>query len=201
MTQDSEREIERRTLERHVADANFRAQTDDERRIRDVQAEAGPVQPRPSSEMQHARALLFRWMSEGGEFTPTALLMETQQFLEGTEPRPVRIQTVATMSKPAPEIIMDANGNYWRRYDTHLSMVPTTDDNEITPEPYVVYRPAPDRDALKEALLDALRYVTLHVRKAPWGDGYWSHTVDANSLHRIVNLALDALTPTQETQK
>lgn len=42
----------------------------------------------------------------------------------------------------APEIIMDANGFYWRRYPTHLSMVPTTDDNEAVSDPYVVYLPA-----------------------------------------------------------
>lgn len=44
------------------------------------------------------------------------------------------------MSEPAPEIIMDARGIYWRRYPTYLSMVPVSDDNEPVPHPYIVYR-------------------------------------------------------------
>jgi hypothetical protein len=77
---------------------------------------------------------------------------------------------------PAPEIIMDANGIYWRRYEedcpscyggrpkwagtmpappcgkchgvgrrVHLSMVPTSSDNDPVPEPYVVYKPEVSR--------------------------------------------------------
>lgn len=43
-------------------------------------------------------------------------------------------------ASPAPEIIMDARGIYWRRYtDLHLSMVPVSDDNLPVPYPYVVY--------------------------------------------------------------
>lgn len=45
-------------------------------------------------------------------------------------------------TEPAPEIIMDAEGNYWRRYSDHLSMVPTSDHNREVPEPFVVYLPA-----------------------------------------------------------
>lgn len=32
--------------------------------------------------------------------------------------------------EPAPEIAMDANGNYWRSYGGHYSMVPTSTGNE-----------------------------------------------------------------------
>ena len=42
--------------------------------------------------------------------------------------------------QPAPEVIMDANGNYWRRYeDGTLSMCPVSTDNLPLAEPVVVY--------------------------------------------------------------
>lgn len=41
---------------------------------------------------------------------------------------------------PAPEVVMDANGAYWRRYPDALSMCPVSDDNEPLAEPAVVYR-------------------------------------------------------------
>lgn len=44
------------------------------------------------------------------------------------------------LPEPAPEIIMAANGVYWRRYPTHLSMVPVSDDNDPTMTPFAVYR-------------------------------------------------------------
>lgn len=44
-------------------------------------------------------------------------------------------------AEAAPEIIMDARGFYWRRYPEHLSMCPTTDDNEPV-EVATVYLPA-----------------------------------------------------------
>lgn len=46
---------------------------------------------------------------------------------------------------------------------------------------------------LDTTLKDALRGVTLHVRKAPWGDDYWSHTIDANSLYKIVGIAMSVV--------
>lgn len=43
--------------------------------------------------------------------------------------------------EPAPEIIMDANGAYWRRYpDDTLSMVPVSTDNDPLAAPVAVYR-------------------------------------------------------------
>lgn len=42
--------------------------------------------------------------------------------------------------EPAPEVIMDANGAYWRRYPDALSMCPVSTDNESLAEPVVVYR-------------------------------------------------------------
>lgn len=44
------------------------------------------------------------------------------------------------MPEPAPEIIMAANGIYWRRYEDSLSMVPTSTDNDPVLTPYAVYR-------------------------------------------------------------
>lgn len=62
----------------------------------------------------------------------------------------------------APEVIMDANGNYWRRYaDGSLSMCPTSTDNLPLAEPVVVYRSDlgvwPDRSAQHAVLLDEIR--------------------------------------------
>jgi hypothetical protein len=48
------------------------------------------------------------------------------------------------------------------------------------------------RDRTEEAIVAALRGVTLHVRKSPGGDDYWSHTPDANSLHKLARIATDA---------
>lgn len=44
------------------------------------------------------------------------------------------------LPEPAPEIVMAANGIYWRRYPDHLSMVPTGDDNDPVLTPLAVYR-------------------------------------------------------------
>ena len=44
--------------------------------------------------------------------------------------------------KHAPEIVMDANGNFWRRhYDGSLSIPPTSADNNPTVYPLVCYQP------------------------------------------------------------
>lgn len=44
------------------------------------------------------------------------------------------------LPEPAPEIVMAANGVYWRRYPGHLSMVPVSDDNDPVLTPTAVYR-------------------------------------------------------------
>jgi hypothetical protein len=46
-----------------------------------------------------------------------------------------------TLPDPAPEIIMAANGVYWRRYSPDaLSMVPVSDDNDPVIGPLAVYK-------------------------------------------------------------
>lgn len=51
---------------------------------------------------------------------------------------------VKTTAEPAPEIVMDARGIYWRRkyYGSapFLSMVPVSDDNDPIAYPLIVYR-------------------------------------------------------------
>ena len=44
------------------------------------------------------------------------------------------------LPEPAPEIIMAANGVYWRRYPDALSMVPVSDDNDPVLTPTAVYQ-------------------------------------------------------------
>lgn len=51
--------------------------------------------------------------------------------------------------------------------------------------------PDSEDTALRDALMDAFRGVTLHVRKAPGGDDYWTHVADANSNHKLTMIALD----------
>ena len=76
----------------------------------------------------------------------------------------------------APKLIMDANGHYWRVYPEHLSMVPTTTDNEPVPKPWVEYWPdtAVGVDGTGE-LLDAathlLRRARVHVAFDAAGGG------------------------------
>lgn len=62
--------------------------------------------------------------------------------------------------EPAPEIVMDPRGIYWRRYPDMLSMVPVSADNDPLREPLVVYRPVGEcahehhtRDEMFEAFL------------------------------------------------
>lgn len=55
-----------------------------------------------------------------------------------------------------------------------------------------------NRDEARGVALDAIDTVTLHVWPAPWGDDYWSHTMDANSRHKVVELILDAVWPLPE---
>lgn len=44
------------------------------------------------------------------------------------------------LPEPAPEIIMAANGVYWRRYPDSLSMVPVSTDNDPLLSPVAVYQ-------------------------------------------------------------
>jgi hypothetical protein len=44
------------------------------------------------------------------------------------------------LPEPAPEIVMEATGIYWRRYPGSLSMVPTSDSNDPILSPLAVYR-------------------------------------------------------------
>lgn len=55
-----------------------------------------------------------------------------------------RGENAVSTPQPAPEIMMDARGFYWRVFEDFWSMCPTTDDNLSVPEPYVVYRPVKD---------------------------------------------------------
>lgn len=48
--------------------------------------------------------------------------------------------TDTDLPEPAPEVVMDANGAYWRRYPDHLSMPPVSDDNDPLAQPVAVYR-------------------------------------------------------------
>ena len=41
---------------------------------------------------------------------------------------------------PPPIVAIDAEGYWWRRYDTHWSMVPTNPDNSPVPRPVKFYR-------------------------------------------------------------
>lgn len=47
---------------------------------------------------------------------------------------------LGALPEPAPEIVMAANGVYWRRYADTVSMVPVSDDNDPLLTPVAVYR-------------------------------------------------------------
>lgn len=66
------------------------------------------------------------------------------------------------MPEPAPEVIMDANGAYWRRYPDSLSMCPTSTDNDPLAEPVVVYRREDGFRAENDRLREALRRLAQH---------------------------------------
>lgn len=40
---------------------------------------------------------------------------------------------------PAPQVVMDATGVYWRRYHDHLSIAPTSTTNDPTIGPLAVF--------------------------------------------------------------
>jgi hypothetical protein len=64
-------------------------------------------------------------------------------------PWPFGGRTTSALNEPAPEIIMAANGVYWRRYQGKheirgsggpmLSIVPVSTDNDVVMTPYAIY--------------------------------------------------------------
>ncbi len=65
-------------------------------------------------------------------------------------------------AQPAPEIIMDPRGFYWRRYPEHLSMCPVTDDNDTVDGPWVHYRRDTEHAENAEKLLHGIVPVLRH---------------------------------------
>lgn len=72
---------------------------------------------------------------EGWKDAERAMEEKARKAKSVAEPWPM-----APLTQPAPEIIMEASGFYWRRYGDNVSMPPTTDSNDPTLTPFAVYR-------------------------------------------------------------
>lgn len=73
------------------------------------------------------------------------------------------------LPQPAPEVIMAANGVYWRRYSDALSMVPVSDDNDPVLTPVVIYKPLgyEDHEGRRHFLPDVIERVAQALADAP----------------------------------